>query len=118
MRELEGAVYWAVTGALIGFGGFALMTIGFPFLATGWVLALVGLLTLGFRGVWAITVGFGAVPVYLVLLGPGHNISVPTGEEIAGLAFFGAIALCGPVVRLVVLLRGGSSGGTPCPPGR
>jgi hypothetical protein len=113
MRELESAVYWAIVGALISFGGFGIMSIGLPFLAAGWILAFIGLFTLGFRGVWAITVGLGAVPVYLlVLFGPGHNIPLPTGEEIAGLVFFGAIALSGPVLRLVLLIRGRSSGST------
>jgi hypothetical protein len=112
MRELQASVYWAIVGTLISFGGFGLMSIGLPFLAAGWILAFIGLFTLAFRGVWAITVGLGAVPVYLVLLGHGHNISLPTGEEIAVLAFFEAIALSGPVLRLVLLIRGHSSGST------
>lgn len=118
MKDLGAIVYWAIVGALMSFGGLALMSIGLPFLVAGWGLALVGLFALELRGVWAITTGLGGAPVYPVLLGSGRSISLPTGsEEIAVLAFFGAIALSGPVVRLLLLVRGRSSDGTSRPSG-
>ncbi len=117
MRELASAAYWAATGALMTFGFLGLASIGLPFLLIGWLMAIFGLIMLGIEGAWSITIGLGAIPVYLVLLGHGHNVSVPTGEEIVVLAFFGAIALSGPVVRLLLLLkRGFSSTRTPNPP--
>ena len=51
MRELASALFWAVTGALITFGSFALMTVGMPFLLVGLVTAAFGLYWLGTRGV-------------------------------------------------------------------
>jgi hypothetical protein len=67
MRELASALYWAASGALITFGSFALMSIGMPFPLVGLVTAAFGLYWLGTRGVWAITVGLGGVPAYIVL---------------------------------------------------
>jgi hypothetical protein len=137
MRELASALFWAVTGTLITFGSFALMTIGMPFLLVGLVTAAFGLYWLGTRGVWAITVGLGGVPAYIVLSdvleavgasGPpctqeegAVTIAAPSGAGesatsscspavpdgyIVVLAFFGLIALSGPAVRLVLLVRG------------
>lgn len=67
MRVLGGAVYWAVTGGLITFGFLGLMSIGLPFLVIGSMMAVFGLYWLGVGGTWAITVGMGGVPTYLVL---------------------------------------------------
>ena len=154
MRELSSAAYWAVAGALICFGGFGLMSIGLPFLLIGCLMAVLGLFMLGIEGAWAITIGIGAIPIYLIAsdviaavgssgppcpqagssgviegsgtvtasAGAGENVVVScsppiTENYIAQVVFFGAIALSGPVVRLVLLIRGRSSGGTPHPPG-
>jgi hypothetical protein len=67
MRGLAGAVYWAVTGGLIAFGFLGLMSIGLPFLLVGLMMAVFGLFSVGLVGAWAITVGLGGVPAYLVL---------------------------------------------------
>ena len=140
MRELASALYWAVTGTLIG--GFALMIIGMPFVLVGLVTAFLGLYWLGTRGIWAITVGFGGVPAYIFLRnvkeavgssgppctqqreetqqreltlaapsGAGESTAVSCSpavpeDYVVVLAFFGVIALSGPVVRVVMLLRG------------
>ena len=65
--ELASAIYWVLTGALIAFGFLGLMSIGLPFLLIGSIMVVFGLLVLGIKVVWAITVGLGGVPVYLVL---------------------------------------------------
>jgi hypothetical protein len=134
-RELTGAAYWAVTGALIGFGGLALMSIGLPFLLIGSVMAVFGLFMLWVKGVWAATVGLGGVPVCVVLMdvleatrssappctqegsftiaapsGPSESVvascSPPMPEGyVAVLVFFGAAMLSGPAVRLFMLAR-------------
>ena len=67
MRELEASVYWAIIGALISFGDLGLISIGLPFLAAGCTLAIVGLFMLGFRGLWAITLGLGGAPMAVLL---------------------------------------------------
>jgi hypothetical protein len=43
MGSRAGALYWMATGAVIGFGLIGLMTIGFPFLVAGLVMALMDL---------------------------------------------------------------------------
>jgi hypothetical protein len=53
MREKAAPSYWAA-GALAGIG---LMTVGGPFLLAGAVLALVGLLLLRTKGIWAFFCG-------------------------------------------------------------
>jgi hypothetical protein len=67
MRELAASFYWAIVGALISFGGLALMSIGLPFLVAGCGLAIVGLFTLELGGAWAITPGFGGIPMAVLL---------------------------------------------------
>jgi hypothetical protein len=47
-------LYWAVVGALIGFGVLALLSIGFPFLLLGLVLVLVGWRKFGWNEAWAV----------------------------------------------------------------
>ena len=134
-REITSAAYWAVTGALIGFGGLALMTIGLPFLLFGLAMAVFSLFMLWVKGVWAGTVGLGGVPLYVVLMdvleaarssarpctqegsftiaapsGPSESVvascSPPISEGyVAVLVFFGAVTLSGPAVRLFILAR-------------
>jgi hypothetical protein len=64
MREKAAPSYWAA-GALAGIG---LMTVGGPFLLAGAVLALVGLLLLRTKGIWAFFMGFGGLPALVFLL--------------------------------------------------
>jgi hypothetical protein len=136
MRELAGAIYWALSGGLIAFGFLGLMSIGLPFLVIGAVMASFGIFWPGIRGAWAITTGLGGVPAYLVLgrvleaigsSGPpctqegAVTIAAPSGAgegavsscspaipegSVIILVFFGGIALLGPAVRLLVLVRG------------
>ena len=59
MREMVAPFYWAAAGALAGCGLIGLMTIGWPFLLAGAFLALVGLILLRTKGIWALFVGLG-----------------------------------------------------------
>ena len=108
MREWQSAVYWAFTGALMTFGGLALFTIGLPFLFAGLVLAVIGILKLWIKGVWAITLGLGGVPLVSAGL-VGHSATSPapsfSTDQIVVLAFFGAIALSGIAFRLLAHRR-------------
>lgn len=58
--------YWFVTGTVLGVGLAALPSIGIILLPVGMVLVVVGALRVGARGLWALAVGFGALPAALV----------------------------------------------------
>jgi hypothetical protein len=58
-------LYWLLTGALIGFGCIAILSIGFPFLVLGLILLPVGAIRLGGRGLWAALVGLGGLPALI-----------------------------------------------------
>src|SRR5689334_1856078 len=60
-------VYWLLTGALIGVGMIAILSIGSLFLLLGVILLVVGALRVGPRGIWAAIVGFGALPAGILI---------------------------------------------------
>ena len=60
-------LYWLLTGALVGFGYIAILSIGFPFLVLGLILLPVGAIRLGGRGLWAGLVGLGGLPALILL---------------------------------------------------
>lgn len=60
-------LYWLLTGACLGFGVIAILSIGIFFLAAGVILLVVGALRLGGNGLWAALVGFGGAPALLLL---------------------------------------------------
>ena len=64
-------LYWALAGALMGFGYIAILSIGSPFLLLGLGLVIFGLIRRWFTGFWAFLIGFrwaaGADP------GPRHR---------------------------------------------
>ncbi len=67
MRGRASVFYWTATGALMGFGLIGLMSIGFPFLIVGTVMAVVGIVKPGPEGAWAFPVGFGGLPALIFL---------------------------------------------------
>jgi hypothetical protein len=67
MRGRGGALYWVATGAVMGFGLISLMTIGFPFVVVGLVMALVGVWRPGLSGGWGFLAGFGGFPALVFL---------------------------------------------------
>lgn len=60
-------LYWLVTGAFLGFGLIAILSIGVVFLLVGLILLVVGAIRLGGRGLWAAAVGFGVVPAAILI---------------------------------------------------
>lgn len=60
-------LYWLLTGACLGFGLIAILSIGIVFLLVGLILLVVGALRLGGRGIWAALIGFGAVPAAILI---------------------------------------------------
>jgi hypothetical protein len=105
MREWQSAIYWAVAGALMAFGGLALFTVGLPFLFAGVVMAIIAMTKLWIKGAWAITLGLGGVPMALAAGLVGHegasSGSSFSTDQIVVLAFFGVIALSGIAFRLM-----------------
>jgi hypothetical protein len=67
MRVRAGAPYWIATGAVTGFGLIGLMTIGFPFMVVGLIMAVVGVWRLGVGGIWGFLIGFGGLPALVFL---------------------------------------------------
>lgn len=88
MQQLRGP-YWLLTGALIAFGGLAILSIGIPFLAAGVVLLMTGLFLYRARQVWLVIVGFGVVGTGMLafdlLTAPPEclaNGSMPPGAQV------------------------------------
>ena len=97
-RAFETTLYWALAGALISFGVLGAFSIGIPLVLIGIYFMSFGLARLEHRGLWAALVGFGAVPVGLLLRNSGSNVIVP-------ILLFGAIAVAGMIWGLLETLR-------------
>lgn len=65
MSETGKAFYWAVTGAVLGIGVIAILSIGIFLLALGVGLVIFGALRLRNRHLWVV-VGFGAAPALIL----------------------------------------------------
>jgi hypothetical protein len=126
--SIKHAGYWFMTGALIGFGSIAILSIGFPFIVLGIVLVTVGLIRVRGQEWWAALVGFGGVPalilVWDVTSKPWACMSTFGGGSLPGINYytcvdtpvgpltsyhimaigFGAIALLGLVWALLSAL--------------
>jgi hypothetical protein len=102
------ALYWFVAGALLGFGVIAILSIGVLFLLAGLIMVVIGAIRFGARGLWAGLIGFGLVPMLILL----NDLQQPIQPESTAQAYqmlaiiFGAIALLGLVWGLVAALRG------------
>ena len=131
MQSRAGALYWMATGAAMGFGLIGLMTIGFPFLVAGLVMAFVGLWRPGWAGVWGLLVGVGGLPALVFLshmvrglltalnpycaeLGPGTSMPPPSGPVECAFVpasyyvmfvIFAAVALAGVALGLLMRAR-------------
>jgi hypothetical protein len=60
-------IYWLLTGALLGVGFIAILSIGSLFVLLGVLLLVFGALRVGQRGIWAAFVGFGALPAGILI---------------------------------------------------
>jgi hypothetical protein len=60
-------LYWLLTGALIGVGCIAILSIGSLLLLLGLILIAIGAWRVGPRGTWAALVGFGALPAGILI---------------------------------------------------
>src|SRR5512146_832067 len=63
-RDMSGGrtLYWLLTGACLGFGVIAILSIGIFFLAAGLILLVVGAIRFRGKSLWAALVGFGGAP--------------------------------------------------------
>lgn len=88
-------LYWLLTGACLGFGVIAILSIGIFFLAAGLILLVVGAIRLGGHGIWAALVGFGALPaailLYDVTSGPWGCITPGGGESPGGSSYYNCV---------------------------
>ena len=84
-------LYWLVTGALIGFGVIAILSIGFPFLLLGMGLVVFGAIRLGGTGLWAALVGFGGLPASVLvwdLNSMPWACASPTGGALPNVSYY------------------------------
>ena len=123
--------FWLLVGALLGAGFVGVLSIGILLLVPAVALIAIGAIRLGARRMWAVLIGFGAVPALLLALDiltapprcPANGIRLPPGahtfscsgplDNYVQLAFvFGGIALLGVLWPLVVrwVRRAGARG--------
>lgn len=84
-------LYWLLTGALIGFGVIAILSIGFPLLLLGIGLVVFGAIRLGGTGLWAALVGFGGLPASLLvwdLASMPWACASPTGGGLPNVSYY------------------------------
>jgi hypothetical protein len=117
-------LYWALAGAVMGFGVIGALSIGVPFLLVGVALVIFGLIRRWFGGLWALLIGLGGLPALILTLDivtappqcPPGPITLPPGvssyecsgplDNYVKLAIiFGAIALVGVAWPLARRLR-------------
>lgn len=131
-QEWRSALYWAATGAILGFGLLAIFTVGVLFLIVGLAMALLAVFRLWLRGAWAITLGLGGAPAAIFVrdiveaavssdpsctregsvtipasAGEGASVACTTpitNAHVVALALFGLVAASGVMWRL--FLRG------------
>src|SRR5262245_42032985 len=115
------AVYWFVTGTVLGLGIGGLPSIGIFLLPLGLTLVIFGAIRLGARGLWALPIGFGALPAILVSRTIVFAENQPNSSPIPALFYqlqwgFILIAAAGVVWALVqaaVVWRRGALNGSP-----
>lgn len=105
MNSVLRAMYWFITGGVIGFGVIAILSIGAPFLVAGLLLVVIGVFRLGARELWAALLGGGVVPLGFLLYDLSHPIEpATTAQTYQVLAFsFGAIASLGLLWGLIAM---------------
>jgi hypothetical protein len=64
-QEWKSALYWTVTGAILGFGFLAIFTVGVLFLIVGLAMLFLAVFKLWLRGAWAVTLGLGGAPAVI-----------------------------------------------------
>jgi hypothetical protein len=107
MNVLLRALYWFVTGGLIGFGVIAILSIGWLTMALGLILIVIGVIRVGIREMWGALVGGGLVPLVFLLndLQDPNIQPATTAHTYQVLAMiFGAIAALGVLWALMALL--------------
>ena len=85
-------LYWLLTGACLGFGVIAILSIGIFFLAAGLILLVVGAIRFRGKSLWAALVGFGGAPALLliwdVVSGPWGCITPGGGDSQPGVSYY------------------------------
>ncbi|MEO6457901.1 MAG: hypothetical protein ABIO92_06460 [Chloroflexia bacterium] len=101
MRTIESTLYWAFSGASMGFGIAAVWSIGIPILLIGIFFMSYGLTRLNRQGLWAALVAFGAVPdaifLYNYSRSDGYTQFVGGNIALTLLVPFGLVAFGGMV---------------------
>jgi hypothetical protein len=109
MNTLSRALYWFVVGGLIGFGVIAILSIGWPAIVLGLILAVVGVIRFGVREGWGALLGGGLVPLAFLLYDLQNSDIQPAATAQAyqvTAVIFAAIAAVGFVWGLTATLLG------------
>ena len=113
MRTWQRVLYWLSAGALVSFG--LLSSVGLPALLAGAAMIVYARRKIGFQGVWAALVGFGAVPGGVVLYAylaeargcdPGVDFRIPPGHTGMGCSFYPEGYISGGVLGGVIVVVG------------
>lgn len=111
-------ILWALVGALFGVGFIAILSIGWPLILLGVILAAVAAWIGRGRGLWAALIGFGLAPAAILIFDivtapppcPSTPVIVTGGSFTCGeippsyaylAAAFLAIALIGALIPLI-----------------
>lgn len=100
------AIYWAITGALIGVGVIAILSIGIFLLAASVPLIILGVIRGWWRQLWAGLVGIGLAPMLILLNDLQNRASIhpaSTADTYQAMAIvFGVIAVVGLLAGVAV----------------
>lgn len=100
------AIYWAITGALIGVGVIAILSIGIFLLAASVPLIIIGVVRGWRHQLWAGLVGLGVAPMLILLADLQDRASIQpasTADTYQAMAVvFGAIAVVGLLAGIAV----------------
>jgi hypothetical protein len=99
-------IYWAITGALVGVGVIAILSIGVFLLAASVPLIIIGAVRGWWRQLWAALVGFGLAPMLILLADLQNRASIQpasTADTYQAMAIvFGAIAGAGLLAGIAI----------------
>ncbi|WP_126549287.1 hypothetical protein [Dictyobacter kobayashii] len=116
--------YWLLTGSLLGLGLLSLLSLGAPLVLLSLFMLIYGIIRWRFHNLWALFIGFGAVPAFILfiailiaypacngkdLVSPSDSVhfscsSIPPSYYLMAIAFslIAVVGIFWPLVRKVL----------------